>query len=366
MADSTEFTKKLYGKDQFRYSIEREMLPEGFIRYHKKNFMAYFSLSEQEFIGKRLLDTGCGPGKHAMVLAMLGADVLALDLSPDNIAKGQALKSAYGLGNLCFKVHNLMEPLAEGEFDLVSAHNWLQHAENPAAVLRNLVQSLRMGGRLYLSVYHARTFRFFISQIARSLLQQSHYDLMRQIVVSHFPTGFSAFMNPENIYMENIFDDFLVPHCITTTYDNLVRDATLLGLRPISPVPAFEHPLEAIDAHYLRMGFEKVSEPEETKQLSYTATVDEFESGREEVLESAQLAKEAIEYFNALGDPCRTAGFCLGLYRLRAEFNQVCDCATRHQALQWYLRASMDDSLRAISYFYDVARVYSRGAKSGK
>lgn len=93
--NNVKFTTRLYGKDHFRHSIDNPVLPEGFIAYHKSNFSKYFGLSEAEFKGKKILETGCGPGKHAVVLALMGAEVTAVDLTPENIERGEKLREYY-------------------------------------------------------------------------------------------------------------------------------------------------------------------------------------------------------------------------------------------------------------------------------
>ncbi len=40
--------------------------------------------------GQRVLDVGCGPGRHSLALARRGFDVLGIDLSPDFVALAQA------------------------------------------------------------------------------------------------------------------------------------------------------------------------------------------------------------------------------------------------------------------------------------
>src|SRR3989338_3973517 len=202
--NNLEFTSGLYGRGQFVHSIDNMDLPAGFIKYHKANFSKYFCISEDQFSSLKMLETGCGPGKHAVVLSLLGADVTAFDLSVDNIQRGKKLKKYYELNNLSFDQKNLMEPFKVDEpFDLISCHNWIQHAENPAIILKNLLANLKIGGRIYLSTYHAGTFRFFITQLARSVLKQKHYNVMRNLVKYYFPSGFKDFNNPDDIYMEN-------------------------------------------------------------------------------------------------------------------------------------------------------------------
>ena len=102
-----------------------------------------------------------------------------------------------------------MNPMETNEdFDLISAHNWMQHSESPAKVMGNLVSVLKQGGRFYLSLYLGGTFRFLIAQIARQILRPKDYETCEKLVGYYFPLGFHDFNNYLDIYMENIFDDF--------------------------------------------------------------------------------------------------------------------------------------------------------------
>ena len=47
-----------------------------------------------------MLETGAGCGRHAIVLALLGANVIAADLSLENVEKGKQLKKYYNLSNV--------------------------------------------------------------------------------------------------------------------------------------------------------------------------------------------------------------------------------------------------------------------------
>jgi len=49
-------------------------------------------MSSKDFEGKKILDTGCGPGKHAAVLSIMGANVTAVDLTEKNIEKANEMK----------------------------------------------------------------------------------------------------------------------------------------------------------------------------------------------------------------------------------------------------------------------------------
>jgi len=361
-SENNEFTTMLYGKNQFQYSVDKIELPVGFIKYHKTNFSNHFKLKESNFKGKKILETGCGPGKHAVVLSLMGANVTAVDLSLDNIQKGEKLKKFYNLSNLSFIQHDLMKPLDyKNKFDLISSHNWIQHTENPSTVLKNLVSNLKKkgGGRLYISTYHANTFRFFITQIARIMLKREYYELMYNLVKFHFPTGFKEFNNPDDIYLENIFDDFFVPYCHATTYDIVINDAKKLGLVPITEIPDLKQ-LYSLDNIPLRIGLEKKEYKDFTKRrFKFTRPVDEFAAKVPSYIsESIKLSKKTIKYLNKLDNACINCSFCLGLYRIRAQTCKMDNPKEKHQILQQYLEATLLNSTKSISSIYDTAKMY--------
>lgn len=355
-----DFTAELYGNDFFRYSIDTPRLPKGFIAYHKANFTRYFKIQKKEFRAKKILETGCGPGKHAVVLGLMGADVTAVDLSDENIKRARKLKELYRLDNLEFIQHDLMMPFTSGgQYDLISAHNWLQHAEDPSVVLYNLVSILKIGGKIYLSLYHAGTFRFFIAQIARNILKRKYYSVTKTLVKYHFPNGFKEFNNPDDIYMENIFDDFFVPYCHTTTYDIVISDATKLGLRSITDKPKYAN-ISGLDNIPLRIGFEKVKMTQKRSEiLSFHKAADEFiQPCPSFIKDSIELAKKTMLYMLKIENPYIVVSFCLGLYRIRAFTSRISDAKEKHEILQAYLEMSLRNSLKDISFAHDTQKLY--------
>lgn len=103
--------------------------------------------------GRRLLDVGCGPGTITVDLARRVApgEVLGIDRAPEVIERAAA--NAAGLpdppGNLRFAVDDvyaLDQP--DGSFDVVHAHQVLQHLTDPVAALRELRRVLAPAGTL--------------------------------------------------------------------------------------------------------------------------------------------------------------------------------------------------------------------------
>ena len=357
-------TKKVYGEKQFQFTNRLGLLPEGFINYHKKNFITFFNMEEKEFVGKKLLDTGCGPGKHAAVLALMGCDVTAFDLSELNIQKAEEIKSGLNLGNIRFAARNLMEPLKTDEaFDLVSAHNWMQHSENPSRVMTNLVAATKLGGRLYFSLYQAKTFRFLIAQIARSILSFGDYEMCEKLVGYHFPSGFTPFNNYLDIYLENIFDDFFVPYCHTTTYELIMRDAAKLGCTHITKIPSEENNYH-IDNLALRIGFERTHKTDlKNLCLEFNSPVDEINNDYPATKDIKELADLCIDKYKNKVTDFERCSFCLGLYKIRAECNSYPDEARRFDALSFYLEQSLDDTNWSISASNERFQKTARNSK---
>ncbi|MGB4467919.1 MAG: class I SAM-dependent methyltransferase [Azovibrio sp.] len=103
-----------------------------------------------------VLDLPCGEGHHAVAMAKLGARVLAADQSSrETTVRGRALASAVG-DRVDFAAAGLREgPLPAGPFDLVFCHHGIYRLAYPEArrVVRALLKSLRIGGKLFISAY---------------------------------------------------------------------------------------------------------------------------------------------------------------------------------------------------------------------
>ncbi len=99
--------------------------------------------------GDWVLDVGCGPGTITVDLAALVAPghVVALDRSPEIVAETVALASARGVDNVtgaAGEVHSLEFP--DARFDVVHAHQVLQHVADPVAALAEMARTVRPGG----------------------------------------------------------------------------------------------------------------------------------------------------------------------------------------------------------------------------
>lgn len=99
--------------------------------------------------GARVLDVGSGPGTITADLAALVApgEVVGLDAAAEVVAAAAAGTAARGLTNLSFVAGDAYAlPFDDDAFDVVHAHQVLQHVADPVGMLRELSRVTAPGG----------------------------------------------------------------------------------------------------------------------------------------------------------------------------------------------------------------------------
>jgi SAM-dependent methyltransferase len=96
-----------------------------------------------------ILDIGCGPGTITADLAerIPEGQVIGLEYAPDVLKQAQATADQRGIKNIRFEigdVHALDYP--DGSFDVVHAHQVLQHVGDPVQALREMRRVTKPGG----------------------------------------------------------------------------------------------------------------------------------------------------------------------------------------------------------------------------
>ncbi len=110
--------------------------------------------------GERVLDMGCGAGRHAFEMYRRGADVIALDQDVEElagvkdlfVAMEQAGEVPAG-GEADVKEGDALQlPFGDGEFDRVVCAEVLEHIPSDTTAIDELARVLRPGGTLAVTV----------------------------------------------------------------------------------------------------------------------------------------------------------------------------------------------------------------------
>jgi uncharacterized protein YbaR (Trm112 family) len=123
----------------------------------RRNLGAAIAL--EDLRGRRILDVGCGFGRHGLVASDHGAEVGGIDLS----GGVEVAYEHFGRRPNCHVVQgNVYErPLRDGVFDVVWSFGVLHHMPDPAGGFRALVDFARPdGGLVAIWVYGYRGMRF--------------------------------------------------------------------------------------------------------------------------------------------------------------------------------------------------------------
>ena len=180
---------------------------EGVLRSHRwrtaANSAAY--LLPHLAPGMEVLDVGCGPGTITRDLARAvdPGGVIGIDAAAGVVAEARAGAAASGTANVAFEVADLFAlPYADDSFDVVHAHQVLQHVADPVRALVELRRVCRPGGLVAArdSVYPAFTFAPAEPDLDRAIaaygeltrVNRAHWDAGRLLLGWAHAAGFAA------------------------------------------------------------------------------------------------------------------------------------------------------------------------------
>ncbi|PYP86055.1 MAG: hypothetical protein DMF61_14570 [Blastocatellia bacterium AA13] len=133
------------------FGFEWTHFPDMYVEWNR-NFLDYMKPLEPSFFQrKKVLDAGCGSGRHAFYAAQYGAEVWAVDIGP---AAEVARRNAGGSDSVHVVQADLNNlPFAPESFDFIYSIGVLHHLPEPEAAFRNLLRYLKPGGEIKVYLY---------------------------------------------------------------------------------------------------------------------------------------------------------------------------------------------------------------------
>ena len=150
--------------------------PEGRAQYARQWewFMSQLGLSPDDFLGKRLLDVGCGSCEKATFYCDWGAHVTGLEMTPSVIDRA---REVIGQRNIKIVPGSIFTASFEQPFDIVIADGVLHHTADTFVALKQCVEHLKDGGILVLGLVNVwgAFWWFSLARTIVSLLGRSDF-----------------------------------------------------------------------------------------------------------------------------------------------------------------------------------------------
>ena len=168
-------SEERFGYEWDIWSKKKELIPE-----FEEQFLEWILPISKEYIkGKKVLNAGCGFGRHSLFCLDYGAkEVISFDNNKKSIDATRSLLKKYT--NSQVKLESIHDISYKDKFDVIFCIGVIHHLKYPKEAMLKLKQSLRKGGVLMIMVYSKegnmgiriirKTLSFFTSKMPLGLV----------------------------------------------------------------------------------------------------------------------------------------------------------------------------------------------------
>lgn len=154
--------------------------------------------------GERILDMGCGAGRHSILLKKLGFAVTGIDLSAASITKASKTQEP----GLQFMQHDMRDPLPNQSFDVIlnlfTSFGYFDNAEENMKVLVAAHQMLEPNGIFVLDFLNAKLATAELVPEETSVIEGTRFDISRAIENGIITKKISVDNNPDLQFEERV------------------------------------------------------------------------------------------------------------------------------------------------------------------
>lgn len=134
----------------------------------------------------QILDVACGKGRHSIYLNKKGFDVIGFDLSDQNIAYAKKFEN----DRLHFHVHDMRQPVAEAQFDVVlnlfTSFGYFNTEQENVTAIKAIAASLKPGGKFLLDFLNPYTVIHALKPAELKTIQGIEFKIRKYLSKDNF------------------------------------------------------------------------------------------------------------------------------------------------------------------------------------
>jgi 2-polyprenyl-3-methyl-5-hydroxy-6-metoxy-1,4-benzoquinol methylase len=193
-------------------------------------------IKPDDYIGKKVLDAGCGTGEYSCWYANQGSEVTAVDLCDASLERAAAYAKEQRIRNIAFEKQSVLKlNFSDASFDYVYSMGVLHHTPDPYGGFRELCRVLRPGGVIVTSLYNKfGRLRHNMKQLVVRAIAGG--DIDRRVATARrlFPRTCRSLQKNRGDQSDIIlYDAFGIPHESQHSVGELLRWFDLNSIKPL-------------------------------------------------------------------------------------------------------------------------------------